>query len=71
MTVNHANKVVGKSERLFVLTDAEKFALYGLPDFNEAKQLEYLSPGELELAPRRPLYRLIPGTTKRKRTGKF
>lgn len=32
-----------KGKRLSVLTDAEKFALYGLPDFDEGQQLGYLS----------------------------
>lgn len=45
-----------KGKRLSVLTDAEKFALYGLPDFDEGQQLEYLSltAEELALATSRP-----------------
>ncbi|EGQ8057305.1 DUF4158 domain-containing protein [Vibrio alginolyticus] len=45
-----------KSKRLSVLTDAEKFALYGLPDFDEGQQLEFLSlqAEELALATSRP-----------------
>lgn len=45
-----------KGKRLSVLTDAEKFALYDLPDFDEAQQMEYLSltTKELELATSRP-----------------
>jgi hypothetical protein len=31
-----------KSERLAVLSDAEQFALYGLPDFDSRQQLTYL-----------------------------
>nr|UVN17933.1 hypothetical protein pPsy0479a_00101 [Pseudomonas syringae] len=33
-----------------VLSQAEQFALYGLPDFDEGQQLEYLSLSEAELA---------------------
>ncbi len=49
---HHTNKTVGKSERLPVLTDAEQEALYGLPDFDEAQQWEFLlfSANELALA---------------------
>jgi len=56
MTSQHNPKKEGKSERLSVLTDAEQFALYGLPDFDEAQQLEFLSLSktELELAMSRP-----------------
>jgi len=45
-----------KSERLTVLTGAEKFALYGLPDFDEGQRLGYLtlSAQELALASSRP-----------------
>jgi len=39
-----------KSERLAVLSAAEHFALYGLPDFDEGQRLEYLSLSEAELA---------------------
>jgi len=41
--------MIGKSERLAVLSDAEQFALYGLPDFDDVQQLEYLSLSEAEL----------------------
>lgn len=56
MATHHTDKTGGKSERLSVLTDAEKFALYGLPDFDEGQQREFLSlsAGELELATSRP-----------------
>ncbi len=49
-------KATGKSERLSVLNDAEQEALYGLPDFDEEQQWEFLSlsAGELELATCRP-----------------
>jgi hypothetical protein len=45
-----------KSKRLTVLTDAEKFAVYSLPDFDEGQRLEYLtlSAQELALASSRP-----------------
>ena len=42
--------MTGKSERLAVLSDAEHYALYGLPDFDDGQQLEYLSLSEAELA---------------------
>lgn len=42
--------MTGKSERLAVLSDAEQFALYGLPDFDDGQQMEYLSLSEVELA---------------------
>jgi TnpA family transposase len=35
---------------LTVLSDAEQFALYGLPDFDDGQQLEYLSLSESERA---------------------
>ncbi len=35
-------KAAGKSERLAVLSNAEQEALYGLPDFDDAQQLEFL-----------------------------
>ncbi len=38
------------SKRLTVLSEAEQFALYGLPDFDDGQQLEYLSLSEVELA---------------------
>lgn len=39
-----------KNERLSVLSDAEQFALYGLPDFDDGQQMEFLSLSESELA---------------------
>ncbi len=39
-----------KNKRLTVLSDAEQFALYGLPDFDDGQQFEYLSLSEAELA---------------------
>ena len=39
-----------KSDRLAILSDAEQFALYGLPDFDDGQLLEYLSLSEAELA---------------------
>ena len=42
--------MTAKSERLSVLSDAEQEALYGLPDFDDGQQLEYLSLSEQELA---------------------
>src|SRR5450755_602804 len=41
-----------KSERLAVLPDAEQYALYGLPDFDDGQRSEYLSlsPQEVLLA---------------------
>ncbi|WP_035355892.1 Tn3 family transposase [Edaphobacter aggregans] len=39
-----------KSERLAILSDAEQFALYGMPDFDDGQRLEYLSLCEAELA---------------------
>lgn len=41
--------MTGKSKRLALLSDAEQDALYGLPDFDHAQQLEYLSLSEAEL----------------------
>ncbi|MFM0068924.1 DUF4158 domain-containing protein, partial [Paraburkholderia aspalathi] len=41
--------MTSKSERLAVLSDTEQFALYGLPDFDDGQQLEYLSLSEAEL----------------------
>lgn len=43
-------KAAGKSERLAVLSNAEQEALYGLPDFDDAQQLEFLVLDESELA---------------------
>ena len=42
--------MANKSERLSVLSDAEQEALYGLPDFDDRQQLNYLSLSETELA---------------------
>ena len=42
--------MTAKSERLSVLSDAEQEALYGMPDFDDGQQLEYLSLSEAELA---------------------
>jgi len=42
--------VTAKSDRLSVLSDAEQEALYGMPDFDDGQQLEYLSLSEIELA---------------------
>ncbi|MBE9401953.1 Tn3 family transposase [Acinetobacter albensis] len=39
-----------KSERLTILSDAEREALYGLPDFDDAQRLDFLSLTEAELA---------------------
>jgi Tn3 transposase DDE domain/Domain of unknown function (DUF4158) len=39
-----------KSERLAVLSNAEQFALYGLPDFDDGQRWAYLSLSEPELA---------------------
>ena len=39
-----------KNKRLAVLSNAEQYALYGLPDFDNGQQLEYLSLSETELA---------------------
>jgi len=37
------------SDRLAILSNAEQFALYGLPDFDDGQRLSYLSPSEAEL----------------------
>jgi len=42
--------MAAKNKLLTVLSDAEQFALYGLPDFDDGQQLEYLSLSESELA---------------------
>jgi TnpA family transposase len=42
--------MTAKSDRLNVLSDAEEEALYGLPNFDEGQQLEYLALSEAELA---------------------
>ncbi|WP_440030413.1 Tn3 family transposase [Chromobacterium amazonense] len=39
-----------KSKRLSILSEAEQEALYGLPDFDDGQQLEYLALTETELA---------------------
>jgi hypothetical protein len=39
-----------KNKLLTVLSDAEQFALYGLPDFDEEQRLEFLSLSEAQLA---------------------
>lgn len=39
-----------KNKLLTVLSDAEQFALYGLPDFDDGQRLDYLSLSESELA---------------------
>jgi len=39
-----------RNKRLSVLSDAEQEALYGLPDFDDSQQVEYLSVSEAELA---------------------
>lgn len=45
-----------QSKRLSVLSDAEQEAIYGLPDFDDGQQLDYLSmfETELELVASRP-----------------
>ena len=42
--------MTAKSKRLTVLSEAEQEALYGLPDFDDGQQLDYLSLSEAELA---------------------
>jgi TnpA family transposase len=42
--------MITKSERLTVLSEAEQYALYGLPDFDDAQRLDYLALSETELA---------------------
>lgn len=48
--------MAAKNKLLTGLSEAEQYALYGLPDFDEAQRLEYLalSETELELAASRP-----------------
>jgi len=41
--------MVTKNKLLTVLSDVEQFALYGLPDFDDRQQLEFLSLSEAEL----------------------
>jgi hypothetical protein len=42
--------MTSKNKLLTILSDAEQYALYGLPDFDNGQQLEYLSLTEAELA---------------------
>ena len=42
--------MVTKNKLLTVLSDAEQFALYGLPDFDDGQRLDYLSLSETEFA---------------------
>lgn len=42
--------MTGKNKQLTILSDAEQYALYGLPDFDDGQQLTYLSLSEAELA---------------------
>jgi TnpA family transposase len=42
--------MTAKSKRLSVLSEAEQEALYGLPDFDDVQQLDFLSLSEAELA---------------------
>ena len=42
--------MTGKNRLLSILSDAEQFALYGMPDFDDGQRLEYLSLCEAELA---------------------
>jgi Domain of unknown function (DUF4158) len=42
--------MLAKSERLNVLSEAEQFALYGLPDFDDNQRMEYFVFTEPELA---------------------
>ncbi len=48
--------MAAKNKLLTVLSEAEQYALYGLPDFDDDQRLEYLalSEIELELAASRP-----------------
>ena len=41
--------MAAKNKLLTVLSEAEQYALYGLPDFDDAQQLEYLALSETEL----------------------
>jgi len=41
--------MAAKNKLLTVLSDAEQYALYGLPDFDDAQRLEYLALSETEL----------------------
>jgi TnpA family transposase len=42
--------VFEKSKRLHVLSEAEQFALYGLPDFDESQRMDYFVFSEQELS---------------------
>jgi hypothetical protein len=42
--------MTSKNKLLTILSDAEQFALYGLPDFDDGQRPEYLSLCEAELA---------------------
>jgi hypothetical protein len=42
--------MAAKKKLLTVLSEAEQYALYGLPDFDDAQRLEYLALTETELA---------------------
>jgi len=48
--------MTSKNKLLTILSDAEQFALYDLPDFDDGQRLEFLSlhEAELALACRRP-----------------
>ena len=48
--------MVWKNKLLTILSEAEQYALYGLPDFDDAQRLEYLAltESELELAVSHP-----------------
>jgi hypothetical protein len=41
--------MAAKNKLLNVLSEAEQYALYGLPDFDDAQRLEYLALSENEL----------------------
>lgn len=41
--------MVAKNKLLTILSDAEQFALYDLPDFDDAQRMEYLALSETEL----------------------
>lgn len=42
--------MAAKNKLLTVLSEAEQYALYGLPDFDDAQRLEYLGLTETEMA---------------------
>ena len=42
--------MTSKNKLLTILSEAEQFALYGLPDFDDGQRPEYLSLCEAELA---------------------